>query len=88
MRSDIPTLLLSGSRDPVTPARFADEVAEGLPNSLRVVVPGAGHGVAGQCVETLQLKLIESGSVEGLNPSCIEGVPSPAFRLPDEDHGA
>lgn len=88
VRSDIPTLLLSGSRDPVTPARFADEVAEGLPNSLRVVVPGAGHGVAGRCVETLQLQLIESGSVEGLDPSCVEAVPSPSFRLPDEDRGA
>jgi pimeloyl-ACP methyl ester carboxylesterase len=88
VRSDIPTLLLSGSRDPVTPPRFADEVAEGLPNSLRVVVPGAGHGVAGRCVETLQLQLVESGSVEGLDPSCVEAVPSPSFRLPDEDRGA
>lgn len=88
VRSDIPTLLLSGGRDPVTPARFADEVAEGLPNSLKVVVPGAGHGVTGGCVETLELQLIESGSVAGLDPSCVEAVPSPSFRLPDEDREA
>ena len=71
VRSDIPTLLLSGSRDPVTPDRFADEVAEWLRNSLTVVVPGAGHGVAGRCVETLQL--VESGSVEGARPVLRRG---------------
>jgi pimeloyl-ACP methyl ester carboxylesterase len=88
VRSDIPTLLLSGSRDPVAPARFADEVAKGLPNSLSVVVPGAGHGVGGPCVQSLVLQFIESGSVEGLDPSCIEAVPLPPFRLPDENRGA
>lgn len=88
VQSDVPTLLISGSRDPVTPARFADEVADGLPNSLSVVVPGAGHGVAGSCVEALELQLIESGSVQGLDPSCVEAAPSPPFRLPDQDRRA
>lgn len=82
VRSDIPTLLISGSRDPVTPARVANEVADGLPNSVSVVVPGAGHGVGGPCITSLEVQLIESGSIEGLDTSCIETVPSPPFRLP------
>lgn len=85
VRSDIPTLLVSGSRDPVTPARLADEVAEGLPNSVKVVVPGAGHGVGGQCIASLELQVIETGSIEELDTSCIEAVPSPPFRLPVSD---
>ena len=41
-----PALLLSGTRDPVTPPSGAKAVASHLSNSLHLVVPGAGHGSA------------------------------------------
>ena len=42
----VPTLLLSGGRDPVTPPRHAARVAHALgPQAVHVVVPQAGHGV-------------------------------------------
>ena len=44
--SDIPTLLLSGQFDPVTPPKWADLAAETLSNSYTFVMPMAGHGVA------------------------------------------
>jgi len=44
--SDIPTLLLSGRFDPVTPPAFAAAVAAGLPNGTALVDPTASHGVA------------------------------------------
>lgn len=87
VRSSVPTLLLSGTRDPVTPAEFAEEVAAQLPNSVHVVVEGGGHGVGGPCVLGMQLTLVETGSVEGLDASCVEGVRGPPFRLPDGDSG-
>ncbi len=82
VESDAPALLFSGSRDPVTPAAGADEVAKHLSNSLHVVVPSAGHGIGGPCVGQIQLAFIESGSVEGLDTSCFEERPPTEFVLP------
>ncbi len=44
--SDIPTLLLSGRFDPVTPPAFAAAAAANLPNGTALVDPTASHGVA------------------------------------------
>lgn len=82
VRSRVPTLLLSGDRDPVTPPELAEEVAEGLPNRLHVVVPNGGHGVRGPCIDSLVARLVETGRVDGLDPSCVEAAPPTAFRLP------
>ncbi|HUG39896.1 MAG TPA: alpha/beta fold hydrolase [Longimicrobiales bacterium] len=70
---DIPTLLLSGSLDPVTPPEGAETVARHLPDALHVVVPGGGHGVGGPCIERMVVELIESGSLEGVDTSCVGG---------------
>jgi len=48
VRSDAPTLLLSGERDPVTPASDAERAAQSLPHARRVVIPGAGHDYGGE----------------------------------------
>ncbi len=44
VRSNVPALLISGGRDPVTPPGFAERVAVGLPNSRHLVFPDASHG--------------------------------------------
>ena len=75
----MPALLLSGTRDPVTPPSGAEAVASHLPNSLHLVVPGAGHGGGGPCVQEIQLRFVESGSVEGLDTSCLEARPPTEF---------
>jgi len=77
--SDVPALLLSGTRDPVTPPAGAVAVAEHLSNSLHIVVPGAGHGVGGPCLDEIQLRFVESASVEGLDTSCLEARPPTEF---------
>ncbi|MBZ4418066.1 alpha/beta hydrolase [Myxococcus sp. RHSTA-1-4] len=69
--SDVPTLLLSGELDPVTPPAWAEEAKRTLSRSLHVVVPGVGHNTVGaDCARTLMGELLERGSVEGLSPSC------------------
>ncbi len=83
VRSDVPALLLSGSRDPVTPPPGAEAVARLLPNSLHLVVPGAGHGVGGPCIQQIQTRFIEAGTVEGLDISCLEERPPTEFVLPE-----
>ncbi len=42
--TDIPTLLLSGEFDPITPPRFAAMVAENIKGSYSYTVPAVGHG--------------------------------------------
>lgn len=44
--STIPTLLLSGSFDAVTPPSWGEIAARTLPNSTRVIIPGVGHFVS------------------------------------------
>ena len=83
--SDVPVLLISGSRDPVTPPAGAEAVARHLSNSLHVVVPGAGHGIGGFCIQKIQQEFIESGTVEGLDVSCLEERPPTEFALPAAD---
>ncbi len=41
--SDIPTLVLAGEYDPVTPATTAEMVSQDLPNDYFYVIPGMGH---------------------------------------------
>ncbi len=46
VQSDIPTLLLSGRFDPITPPAHADRVAAGLTRAFRVTFAGGTHGQA------------------------------------------
>src|SRR5690606_14370622 len=79
--SDVPTLLLSGEADPVTPPENAEQVAEGLPNSLSLVASGLGHNVVFRgCLPRLIEDFIEAGSVDGLDTACVERIqPAPFF---------
>ncbi|MEY3211177.1 MAG: hypothetical protein RIT28_1658 [Pseudomonadota bacterium] len=76
-----PTLLLSGGLDPVTPPRLATLAQETLPNAVHGVAPGVGHGVITQhCAPKLARLLIESGTTEGLDLTCLDTVTRPAFH--------
>lgn len=81
VRSEVPTLLLSGGRDPVTPPEWAERVATHLPDHLHVVVPNGAHGVGGPCIEAMIAELVESASLDGLDPSCVETAPPTRFRV-------
>jgi pimeloyl-ACP methyl ester carboxylesterase len=83
--SDVPALLFSGGRDPVTPPAGGEAVARYLSNSLHVVVPGSGHGAFGPCIGQIQQQFIESGTVDGLDTSCVEARPPTEFVLPETE---
>ena len=82
VRSDIPTLILSGGRDPVTPPAGGEKVAETLTDHLHVVVPNAGHGVFGPCILLMMTRTLDDGSLENVDTSCVSDAPAPEFRLP------
>jgi pimeloyl-ACP methyl ester carboxylesterase len=77
---DIPTLILSGDLDPVTPPRWGEEVASHLPRSLHIIAPGA-HGVGGTCIISLRKAFLESASIEGLDTSCIRRMRPLRFQI-------
>jgi len=80
--SDVPTLLLSGGRDPVTPPEGADAVAAHLTHHVHVVVPNAGHGVGGPCIDRMIARLVTTGGLDGIDTSCVAAAPPTPFRLP------
>jgi len=79
--SDLPVLLMSGERDPVTPPRYAAQTAETFPNSVNLVAKGQAHSVMGNvCLRDITTVFIESGTVEELDTSCVEKIkPAPFF---------
>lgn len=77
--ADIPTLVLSGTYDPITPTPGAEEVAGALPNSQFVAFDGTGHGVWRQweCATGMaQAFLATPGPVDD---ACAAEVPPPDF---------
>src|SRR5690606_3161524 len=59
--SDVPTLLLSGEFDPVTPPRYGDEVAATLSRARHLTLRGQGHNVIGVgCTPKLAARFIET----------------------------
>jgi pimeloyl-ACP methyl ester carboxylesterase len=83
--SDVPVLLVSGERDPATPAANGERVVRTLKRSRHVVIPDAAHGTDGMegedCEAGLIAAFIEAGAAEGLDASCIARMRRPDFVL-------
>ena len=79
-RSDVPTVLVSGELDPVTPPRWGEEARKTLPNSLHLVTQNA-HASVDDCVAGIAAKVFRTGSVQGVDTSCMANDPLPPFAL-------
>jgi len=78
--SNVPTLILSGDSDPITPPWHAEKVAESLGNELHLVFKGMGHGnLSSRCTTNLLKNFLDSASVAGLDASCVAGIEPPPF---------
>jgi len=82
-KSNIPTLLLSGELDPVTPPSGAEEVVRHLPRGRHVVIRTNGHpiGNAERCIGEMIGAFLDRGSADGLATSCASEIPAPPFLL-------
>lgn len=80
-KSSIPTLILSGERDPVTPPRFAGEVLKGLSNGRVLELKGMGHGeLTIGCMPKLVNEFIDKLNPKQLDAACLKRIgPIPAF---------
>jgi pimeloyl-ACP methyl ester carboxylesterase len=89
VRSDIPTLIISGQVDPVTPPERGEEVASQLPNARHLVIARAAHDLDGlinvECLDKVMLEFLAKGNAKELDTACIESVKAPAFVVGDEE---
>jgi pimeloyl-ACP methyl ester carboxylesterase len=80
VQSAIPTLILSGEIDPVTPPVWGEEIAKTLPNSRHIVMPGTGHTAGGTgCGRRLIRAFIDAGTAENLDTSCVDKITRPPY---------
>ena len=78
-RSAIPTLILSGGFDAVTPPSWGKIAARTLPNSTDVVIPGVGHFAASVsgCAQRVIASLLAKPNAP--DTSCIGALRPPSF---------
>lgn len=83
VRSNAVVLLVTGADDPVTPPRYAAEVARTLPNALNLVVPFGAHGLNGlegmSCIDEIERQVIEKASIAGVDTSCVAKIKRRGF---------
>lgn len=80
--SDIPTLLLSGTQDPVTPPAQGSLAAKTLSKSKHIIVAGVGHIASTQpCVRRIITKFVEAGNIAAAFDPCEADLklPRPLF---------
>jgi pimeloyl-ACP methyl ester carboxylesterase len=80
VKSDIPTLILAGAYDPITPPEWGQAAAEGLDNGYYYEFPSAGHNVNvdNDCVQEILTAFLKDPTTEP-DSSCVAGVPVPGF---------
>jgi pimeloyl-ACP methyl ester carboxylesterase len=91
--SDIPTLVLTGEFDPVTPPEYGQLVASYLSDSFFFELPGIGHDilVASECARSIIGDFIadptqppDAATSSYARSGCIAEMPGIAFDLPRE----
>ena len=74
-KDDLPTLVISGELDPVTPPVYGDEVVKQLPNARHLVLRGQGHGGMGLgCMPKLLARFFETSDVKALDAKCLDSL--------------
>lgn len=83
--SDIPTLVLAGEFDPITPPTYARLVASHLSNAYLFEFRGIGHGVmgSGPCATTVIQSFLDDPTTAP-DAACVDTLPGVVFDLPEE----
>jgi hypothetical protein len=83
--SAIPTLVLAGEYDPITPPAWGAAAAARLTNSTFVEFPGLGHGtsIAGDCPLNITFEFLNDPT-QPVDTSCIASMAPIDFTIPGE----
>jgi pimeloyl-ACP methyl ester carboxylesterase len=85
VRTDVPTLILSGGLDAATPTFRSEVVAKVLPNARLVVFPAGTHvqlGAVNRCAAKIMTAFVRDPGAP-LPLDCVEESRFPGFVLPD-----
>ena len=79
--SSLPTLVLSGEYDPITPPSNGQETANHLSNSYFFTFPGQGHGqqYSSDCSDSI-INAFENDPSQKPSDACITQMAEPAFQ--------
>lgn len=82
--SDIPTLIMSGEFDPITPPINGVIASETLPNSYVYEFIGTGHGASfsDDCPVSMSVAFFNDPS-QAPDASCMDAIDKPQFATPD-----
>lgn len=80
VRSEIPTLILAGEFDTITPPSYGRIAAQTLPNSMFIEAPALGHGVGAHtaCTRDLMGAFWDAPS-QPLDTRCVADLPPVSF---------
>jgi pimeloyl-ACP methyl ester carboxylesterase len=82
LKIDKPVLLLAGQYDPVTPPRYAEEVAKPLPDARVLLFKGQGHSVlATGCGPQLVQHFVEKLDPKTMDASCLDRLQQEPFFI-------
>ena len=81
VKSSIPTLILSGEYDPITPLSNAQQAMQTLSNSYLFVFPALGHGVFTEhsCPDGIMQAFMQHPTVKP-DSGCINTMSEPDFH--------
>lgn len=77
--SEIPTLVLAGAFDPITPPSWSQSAASQLPNSIYVEFADHGHGMLGACPSQISAAFMANPTAS-LDLSCSQLLSDPIFE--------
>jgi hypothetical protein len=80
VKSSVPTMFVSGDADGGTPLWLTEHAAPGFQNRVEIVQRNQGHTEWNECVSGLYERFVNSGSVEGIDPSSCPEMPRAAFK--------
>lgn len=84
--SHVPTLIVSGDMDPITPSRWGNLAAASLANSRHLVIPHLSHEANGlrgaECLDTLFAQFLATPDPKVLRTDCVARIRPPEFALP------
>jgi len=81
--ASMPTLIVNGDADPVTPPWLAEYIHARMPGSRLVITPNAGHGptrAMTECAGEVLTAFYDAPDVDALDATCLEaGVDAPVY---------
>ena len=70
VHSDVPVLLVSGARDPVTPPELAAAAAQTLPRAIHLINQEGGHAESDECIRRVIHMFFEAVDDNRLRSAC------------------